>query len=795
MENESDCETTDNETTTLYGNVGGDFDVDTAGTTMASRVLEETESVSKDAVHDGSYFQGAFFEHECWSVPKYNHHDCCVKWVGSVMTMVGKEEYDVDRAGANVLKWEGSQVEEMLDWNIGMMTWDGNTQQHPTRMLDINNIRVLDQGGYYYLNKVVTVASSNLFKFSQPFVDFATGEGGFNYPPFSMCPVGENTNVPSSGTVPMCCKDSKTSTIFTCTEEVEEDESFYPTDCSFTINDCSDPLRDCIPAKQYCMNMIPAREEDQCEGMSARCYEEGKGKWMWPGATFTSQSATLPKVSIAALTTGSHTHNFGRYLEQGDYKCIWRLSTSANLGSVAMSGEDLTLVLAIWRAGNALAYYYHRVLFEEWTGSVTHIEETFILDEYTTALSFRIENKQSNFPVDIELMRLDKIVNVPTEAPTQNPWQAITGWCEDLSVVDSNYLYCIGGSSRIYQRAGTNSNWVVHSNNMKHVRAAADGSYLVAMGTDSKIKYRPSGSGWVDLPNSGTQYSKVGVAYGASKVFALNSAEKRLYQRVEINGGWTNLPDPLIDFAVSADGNHKWGLQSRARNNVLYAGANGVWSRIICPCKFESIAVTSTGAHVYGVCPSTGEVWYRSGSSGAWEEVLFGGQAALVTVSGSGEHLWVLDVDGAAHYQQILDRRDNINLATGRNTRQSSMCSGGKAGRAVDGNTNGYYPSNSVSHTCNTSNGDAFWRVSVLNGSRIDKIVVWNRTDCCGERLNGAVVEIKVGSEVVASRTIGTAQRKHELDFPGGVVGDKVKISGVQNILSLAEVQVFGTPP
>jgi hypothetical protein len=75
-----------------------------------------------------------------------------------------------------------------------------------------------------------------------------------------------------------------------------------------------------------------------------------------------------------------------------------------------------------------------------------------------------------------------------------------------------------------------------------------------------------------------------------------------------------------------------------------------------------------------------------------------------------------------------------VNLAAGKPARQSTTNSGGEARRAVDGNTNGAWSINSVTHTDNEL--QAWWEVDLGSSQKIGKISVWNRTDpCCQDRL------------------------------------------------------------
>jgi mono/diheme cytochrome c family protein len=65
------------------------------------------------------------------------------------------------------------------------------------------------------------------------------------------------------------------------------------------------------------------------------------------------------------------------------------------------------------------------------------------------------------------------------------------------------------------------------------------------------------------------------------------------------------------------------------------------------------------------------------------------------------------------------------NVARGGKASQSSTAFEGDAGRAIDGNTNGDYNANSVTHTAESDN--PYWEVDLGKTSPVDKVVLWNR--------------------------------------------------------------------
>jgi hypothetical protein len=141
------------------------------------------------------------------------------------------------------------------------------------------------------------------------------------------------------------------------------------------------------------------------------------------------------------------------------------------------------------------------------------------------------------------------------------------------------------------------------------------------------------------------------------------------------------------------------------------------------------------------------------------------------------------------------------NLALAGTATQSSTGFGGSASRAIDGNTDPTYGDGSITHT----NGEAggWWEVDLGDSFFLRRIVLWNRVDCCSNRLTNFRLSVLDASrnEVAASdhftdRTFPTGQ-SYEVRLPDATRGRFVRIAKLgpdQNgeyWLSLAEVQVF----
>lgn len=79
------------------------------------------------------------------------------------------------------------------------------------------------------------------------------------------------------------------------------------------------------------------------------------------------------------------------------------------------------------------------------------------------------------------------------------------------------------------------------------------------------------------------------------------------------------------------------------------------------------------------------------------------------------------------HLAEVQVESDGANLALGGVASQSTTGFGGPAARAIDGNTDGDYQKQSVSHTA--AEAAPWWEVELKEAASIDRIVIWNRTD------------------------------------------------------------------
>jgi hypothetical protein len=88
----------------------------------------------------------------------------------------------------------------------------------------------------------------------------------------------------------------------------------------------------------------------------------------------------------------------------------------------------------------------------------------------------------------------------------------------------------------------------------------------------------------------------------------------------------------------------------------------------------------------------------------------------------------------------LIGNIELFNVAFNKPASQTSTDAGGVASRAVDGNTDGNWEGNSVTHTLV---GDQMWKVDLLDEYTVKEVVIWNRWDCgvCNSRLTRFAIE------------------------------------------------------
>lgn len=142
--------------------------------------------------------------------------------------------------------------------------------------------------------------------------------------------------------------------------------------------------------------------------------------------------------------------------------------------------------------------------------------------------------------------------------------------------------------------------------------------------------------------------------------------------------------------------------------------------------------------------------------------------------------------------------RNFTNMAIGKPTNASSSLFGRyPSSRAVDGNSNTTFNSKSCMHTDKDLN--PFLRIDLQKQSVVEMVLIWNRGDCCSERLNN--VKVTVGDDPTGMNNLlcGSAGNTTEVNpinvkcssiLSGQYV--HIRIPGPQ-FLTICEVEVIGS--
>lgn len=141
----------------------------------------------------------------------------------------------------------------------------------------------------------------------------------------------------------------------------------------------------------------------------------------------------------------------------------------------------------------------------------------------------------------------------------------------------------------------------------------------------------------------------------------------------------------------------------------------------------------------------------------------------------------------------------------GKATQSSTYNELGGPSNAIDGNPDGTYANGSVTHTM--PEAGAWWQVDLGDNVPIDTVTLYNRTDCCGDRLadfwimvsptpfptSGTPAQIAASPGVVATRVASTNGQNVAWAPGGSHRYVRVQLAG-SNPLSLAEVSVTRRP-
>ncbi|GIZ09741.1 carbohydrate-binding protein [Flavobacterium sp. UMI-01] len=224
---------------------------------------------------------------------------------------------------------------------------------------------------------------------------------------------------------------------------------------------------------------------------------------------------------------------------------------------------------------------------------------------------------------------------------------------------------------------------------------------------------------------------------------------------------------------------------------IRYAAANGNGK-----IKFNigGVDVTTDVAVPFGASNSTGLTDWKTFKVGNAVTLTKGVQVIRVVFSGANNAFKLNSFTVAL--VEVEPEPINLAVAHGTATQSTNRPSDGFAPNAIDGNVNGVFGNGSVSHTGGNATVDPtpWWKVDLGNSYKIQTIKIYNRTDCCSDRLNNFTVEVlNANGNIVFSQFYATAPSNAFTVTTGNVVGKTVRISKTSSTaLALAEVEVYG---
>ncbi|KAL7835764.1 hypothetical protein SRHO_G00281110 [Serrasalmus rhombeus] len=184
-------------------------------------------------------------------------------------------------------------------------------------------------------------------------------------------------------------------------------------------------------------------------------------------------------------------------------------------------------------------------------------------------------------------------------------------------------------------------------------------------------------------------------------------------------------------------------------------------------------------------------------------QVTLGGRASLKAAVKMKHYIFYLLGAVTVAFTDASLRAKNLALygkATQSSLVNNTYAAFSHAYNAIDGNTESNYKQGSC--TATEAQQNPWWRVDLLGDYTVTSVTIYNRGDCCPEKINGA--EIRIGNSllnngnnnsragVISSIPAGKSSTLNLKGFSGRYVN--VIIPGNNRILTLCEVEVYGYP-
>jgi len=294
----------------------------------------------------------------------------------------------------------------------------------------------------------------------------------------------------------------------------------------------------------------------------------------------------------------------------------------------------------------------------------------------------------------------------------------------------------------------------------------------------------PSGNGYTKIYSNARAFAAL-KDDGSIKAWGLSGYG---VSDVPTDSGYTKIYSTKYAFAaLKADGSiTAWGLLGSGGTNApTDKGYTKIYSNLYAFVALKADgSITAWGAPGWGSTSAPADKGYIK---------IYSNEGAFTAVKADGSiRTWGNPEYGGAY-------ATGYNLALGKPATESSTYPYSilvAASYAVDGNTDGEFLNGSTTHT-NIEQG-AWWQVDLGSKKNINEIIIYNRIDCCTNRLSNYQVSISDKADFSThtyqqdSHVAPNPKTNIKLDAPGKQ-GRYVRIQLLdKNYLSLAEVQVIG---
>jgi|GEM_PF-3336223 len=322
----------------------------------------------------------------------------------------------------------------------------------------------------------------------------------------------------------------------------------------------------------------------------------------------------------------------------------------------------------------------------------------------------------------------------PTLTPTPTPptvqstgWIQVPGPASDISVGCDNNVWKLGMGGAIFRYTGGNgatNSWVQVPGSLRNISVACDGEVWGVNSQNKIYRYRPSDNGWTNI-----QGSLRNISVGCGQVWGVNTSSK-VYSR-PLNAGWSYQGwGNARELTTDCDGD-VWGVQLSQyvhRWQGQAAGAYGYknMKQIDAGCNDKAAGIDNDG-RLY--------LWVNGG----WLSTEYTG---ILRVSlGCDDNIWMIDTENRVHRSTFNQLYQVVPAASPFSyIEASSNFVTSTTAKAVDGGTNGNWNQGNGSVFASNDANQPWWYGELDEYRYIDTVTIYNRTECCTDRMNNTVL-------------------------------------------------------